>query len=111
MPTVLLTGTPGTGKSSVAKEFSSLTGYRVIDINREVGEDYLYLDLGSKVVDPEVLSKKFSKKVDEKTVVEGHLAHLLSIDGVVIVLRTDPEVLRGRLQEKGFSPEKIQGKS
>ncbi|MCJ7640224.1 MAG: AAA family ATPase, partial [Euryarchaeota archaeon] len=43
---------------------------------------------------------------EDGLVIEGHISHHLSVERV-IVLRTNPAVLRGRLQEKGFSEKKI----
>jgi adenylate kinase len=44
--------------------------------------------------------------VEVDSAIEGHLAHLLGIEGVVIVLRTAPWELRARLMKKGFSDAK-----
>jgi len=98
----LLTGTPGTGKTSIGRELSN-KGYSIIYLNDCVGDDYLRLEEGCKVVDPLVLGEKIKNSLKPGCVVEGHLAHLLGIAGVVIVLRTAPDVLRFRLTEKGFS--------
>jgi adenylate kinase len=107
MVNILLTGTPGTGKSVVAKIFSKLSGFNFVSINDVVGEDYLYMDGGSKVVDPKVLTKKIKGMINGDTVIEGHLAHLLNIRGIVVVLRTNPRELKERLEAKGFSNEKL----
>lgn len=107
MVTILLTGTPGTGKSTVAKVFSSMTGFKLISINEEV-EEYLHIEEGSKVVDLNKLSKKIKRLLEEDCIIEGHLAHLLGIDGVVVVLRTHPKELKRRLKEKGFSKKKLE---
>jgi adenylate kinase len=104
---VLLTGTPGTGKSTTARRFSTMSGFRVISINDVVGEEYLYIEKGSKVVDLNELSKKIKKMIRGAYVIEGHLAHLLDIDGMVIVLRTHPKELKKRLEKKGFHGRKL----
>lgn len=107
MAPVLLTGTPGTGKSTAAKAFSFKTGHDIIHINEEVGADYLSVEDGSKVVDIEVLSEKIGARLTKNCVVDGHLSHLLSLEGIVIVLRTNPRELEKRLVKKGFSKRKI----
>ena len=105
---VLLTGTPGTGKTVIASALSKETGLKIIHINEEVGEDYLYIEDGSKVVDLKKLSKKIKGKLEGDCIIEGHLAQLLDIEGVVIVLRTHPGELGGRLLKKGFSGDKLE---
>jgi adenylate kinase len=40
-------------------------------------------------------------------VIDGHLSHLLPVEAIII-LRCHPEVLRKRLEERGYSPEKVQ---
>ncbi|GBE18953.1 putative kinase [archaeon BMS3Abin16] len=105
MVVLLLTGTPGTGKTSVAGELTK-HGFKVIHLNEAVGDDYLYLEGDCKVVDPLALAEKIRPIVEVDSIIEGHLAHLLGIKGGVIVLRTAPEELRSRLRGKGFSEAK-----
>jgi adenylate kinase len=108
MANLLLTGTPGTGKTHVADILADLTGFTLIGVNEAVGEDYLYIEEESKVVDLKLLSKKIKGIIDSNAIIEGHLAHLLEIKGIVIVLRTKPSELRSRLEKKGFSGGKLE---
>ena len=106
---LLLTGTPGTGKSSLATLLSKKTGMQLIRINDIVdGELTIGLDSerGSKVVDIEKLNARLTKLIKKDTIVEGHLSHILTGD-VVVVLRTKPSVLETRLRKKGFDDEKV----
>jgi adenylate kinase len=107
MVTILLTGTPGTGKTTVAKILSTSAGYKVLSINDLVGDDFLYLEDGVKVVEPDALTKKIKSKIVGDCVIEGHLSHLLDVQGTVIVLRTHPKELEKRLIKKGYSTGKI----
>jgi len=98
-----ITGTPGTGKSSVADALAR-RGYpmvRLIDtiqpyaIGRDEGRDTL-------VIDEERWVQEFTP-VDG--FVEGHFAHLLPCDRVV-VLRCRPDRLLERLRGRGYKEEK-----
>jgi adenylate kinase len=108
MVVILLTGTPGTGKTITAKIFSEMSGFKVISINEEVGDDYLYVEEDSKVVDLKAFSKKIGGMIRGDCIIEGHLAQHLGIEGVIIVLRTRPEELKQRLRKKGFPGEKLE---
>ncbi len=103
---IALTGTPGTGKTSVAKILKKK--YRVVEISEIVKKDpslILYRDekRNSLVVDIDKLREKMSSY---DGIVVGHLSHHLPAD-LVIVLRTHPEILRKRLSTKNYSEEKI----
>jgi adenylate kinase len=114
---IALTGTPGTGKTTVAR----LLPYRVIDINALVREG---LNLGTDPergcleADMDALALRL-KEMDSDTdadsagstdnrdisILEGHFSHFFA--DWAIVLRLAPEVLRGRLEERGYSQGKI----
>jgi len=61
----------------------------------------------SKIVDEEEMDEYIKKIKEEGTIIiEGHLSHLLSVDGVII-LRCHPEELKKRLKAKKWSEKKI----
>lgn len=104
---IALTGTPGVGKSTVAKILER-RGYRVFSVN-ELAEKFgciLGEEEGSKVVDVDKLAKEVRKVEKDLTIIEGHLSHLLKPD-LAIVLRCNPIELKKRLEERGWSTEKI----
>lgn len=108
---LLITGTPGTGKSSVAGALAQTVRAKHVDLNdladaASVGYDE---EAGSKVVDIEKLGREARKVLEGfgEAVIEGHLAHLLPVGDLVIVLRTDPKVLERRLRVKGFGEAKV----
>ncbi len=99
-----LTGTPGTGKTTLAKILES--SYRVIYLkdfeSARVGYDE---KRDSYVVDLDYLSTEILK-ISGNVVVEGHYAHEMPVDAA-IVLRCHPDVLHKRLENRGYSKEKI----
>ena len=103
-----LTGTPGTGKTTVA-DLLRRRGYTVLSVN-ELAENLgcvIGEEEGCKIVDVEDLSKKIRDVLPEGLVIiEGHLSHLLNPDRI-IVLRCNPLELKRRLERKGWPEEKI----
>lgn len=107
---IAITGTPGTGKTSVAEVLALKMKRKLVKINDVVEEKKFYLgyddERGCYVVDVEKLCN-FVNSINEKVVIEGHLAHLCRVD-LVIVLRCRPDVLRERLKKKGWDEKKIE---
>jgi len=100
---VALTGTPGTGKTTVA----DLLDEHVVHLNDAVREHDLTErtddERGSLVVDVEAVREWLAELPGEgTTVVESHLAHLFDADRVV-VLRCHPEELVERLEARADS--------
>ena len=103
---VALTGTPGTGKSTVAGMVDA--GFSVVHVNDLIKEKYnvgLDEERNSWIADLPGLSR-YVKKLKGDIILEGHLSHLLPVD-MVIVLRASPGKLRARLEERGWSEAKI----
>ncbi len=108
---IALTGTPGTGKSTVAKILRK-KGYRVISLNRVIISRKFVRGFDKKrkswIVDfkkvqnyLEDMEKKYSLLI-----LDSHISHLLDID-FAIVLRCSPEELERRLKRKRWNREKI----
>jgi adenylate kinase len=102
---IALTGTPGTGKTSVA----GLLPYRVVDINAlvkdgcNIGPDP---KRGCLEADMDAIEDRLRKMdSDEISVLEGHFSHHFA--DWSIVLRLAPHALRPRLEARGYLPEKI----
>ena len=103
---IALTGTPGTGKSTVARLVDGR--FKVVDLNALIKDGYnLGADpeRGSLIADLDRLAG-YVRRLRGDCLIEGHVSHFLPAD-VVIVLRTAPAVLRQRLKERGWGPAKI----
>jgi adenylate kinase len=109
---VVLTGTPGTGKTTAAERLP----YEVVHLNAVIEREGLWTERDAErdslVVDLDGLRAWVDDTVgstddgdEEVVVLESHLAHLLDADRVV-VLRCRPDVLEARLRERGESAEK-----
>ena len=110
-----LTGTPGTGKSSVSKILETDSGYDIIHLNELIKKENLYKELDenrdSVVADMDKISGRVSEIARKcrncpVTILESHLSHYIA--DIVVVLRASPEELEKRLSSRDYSSEKIQ---
>ncbi len=101
-----ITGTPGTGKTSVASRLAA-DGYTVLHVS-DLASSYVCgrdTQRDCDIVDVDSMDELFRGRTDD-LLVDGHLSHLLSVDQAV-VLRCHPDVLARRLRNKGWSQRKI----
>jgi adenylate kinase len=99
-----ITGTPGTGKSMIGDELSR-RGHTVVHLTTTVGPYVIGEDeeRDAQIVDTDRWAAEF---VPVDGFVEGHIAHLLPCDKIV-VLRCRPDELRKRLAQRKYNKEKI----
>lgn len=105
---IVITGSPGTGKTVIAWILADMLSLELIDIKRIV-EDGGLCEGPECEVDVLKLARAL-EFLDEKDdyIVEGHLACEVEIPAeFVIVLRANPEVLRERLSERGYGEKKL----
>lgn len=115
---VALTGTPGTGKSTMS-DLLKENDFQILEINRIAQEQRLYLAFDEKrqthEVDLEGINKYLKELFKEEIgiyannpiIIEGHLSHLIDIVDIVIILRCHPDILKKRLIDKGWKKNKI----
>ena len=110
MTAIFITGTPCTGKTTLA---SKLNG-RVIKIN-DLARSHGFImgvdeQKGYEIIDIEKLSRHVCEMIQntqDLIIFEGHVSHLLDGADKVIVLRVHPEILKARLEARGYSEAKI----
>ena len=111
MPLIAISGTPGTGKTSVSEELRSRE-YAVLDINKHLRENNL---LGDKDVardtfdvDLDALNDSLEayRNAGATVFMDSHLSHFLD-SHMIIVLRCNPDILADRLRARGYSEMKV----
>lgn len=113
---ILITGTPGVGKTTVSIILKEKLNAYLIRINELVDEKHLYTGIdeekGYKIVDLDLLFNELdniTRKIDKSSyiIIEGHLSHFYENSDIVIVLRANPHALRGRMKVNNWGEAKI----
>lgn len=113
---IIIEGTPGTGKTTIAKKLAEhLKGVHV-DISDLVEKEKLYerIDYNrskTKIADEKQLIKRLVeviKKTSKPLIIEGHYADIVPKKHIqcAIVLRLDPRVLEKRLESRKWPKKK-----
>ena len=113
--TAALTGTPGTGKTTLQRAASD-AGWLTVEVSElarshgaVTGRDETR---GVDEVDVGRLRSAWRAEhaklaATDRVLLVGHLSHLLPCD-IIVVLRTSPRVLRARLEARGYPSAKVQ---
>lgn len=120
MKLVIISGTPGTGKTSVSNKISELIDIKVITLNELAISEGLIHDIDQKrdtnIIDVDNLVSYVMKKIKELKqrgikliIIESHFSDIVpnNLINYAFVLRCEPSVLRKRLEKRGYSKEKI----
>lgn len=93
-----ITGTPGTGKTTISKKLSQdVISLKEFAEERGLGESNEIFEVDVEAV---------NDNLPDDCWVEGHLAHKIDLD-YCIVLRTRPDVLEDRLKDREYSESKM----
>jgi adenylate kinase len=116
MKIICVSGSPGTGKSTLSKKLSKSLDYGYLDINVLIKKEKLSegYDKENKceIIDVKKLNKvliKIIKDSKKSLIIDSHLSHYLSKKYVslCIVTTCDIKVLKDRLKKRGYSAKKI----
>jgi len=113
---IVISGTPGTGKTLVAKELSKLLNAKYVNLSELVISEGLYdeydRDRDSYVINEDLLRDYLRRLVmgtDGYVVIDSHYGELIDDDllSKLIVLRLHPKELLRRLLGKGWALSKV----
>jgi adenylate kinase len=109
---IAITGTPGTGKSTVTSILKK-KGFTVVDLKQVAFDNDFILGIdknrNSCIVDVKKLDKYIKKKFfgEDIVFVEGHIAHLLKCVNKIIILRLHPSKLKEILVKRDWKKDKV----
>jgi adenylate kinase len=106
---VAISGTPGTGKTSVCEKLRE-DGYEVVDLNKLAFETNSVVGTDTErdvdIVDTDALKEKVMELKNDLVFLDGHFSHLMGVD-LSIVLRCNPDELKKRLEAKNWNEKKV----
>ncbi len=113
---IVITGTPGVGKTTVARGLASKLGLRLIELNTLAREGGAIggrdPKRGSLIIKPRrvrALLRRALEGEEGTVIIEGHYGEVVPEELVraAVVIRLNPLVLRGRLRERGYDEVKV----
>ena len=120
MKNIIISGTPGCGKTSVAKEITNSLQAKMLSLNEIAISDNFSFEYDEErktsIVDFEIFLPYVLKKIDElkKTklpflIIESHFSDVIPEKFIdyAFILRCDPDVLYKRLEQKNYVRAKI----
>ena len=113
---IIISGTPGTGKSYLAKKLAKLTYSRVLEVNELIKKKKLHQGYDRSrrcyIVDEHKLSlylAKYIRKCSDNIIIVGHMAHYISpkLVDLCIITKANLKTLRRRLMSRNYVKSKI----
>ncbi len=115
VPNVLITGTPGTGKTSLASLVAGQSGFQHIEVGKWVKERGLHDGWDSELQCFVLDEDKVCDAMEESMSRGGNVVDYHGCDffperwfDLVVVLQTDNGILYDRLQRRGYTGRKLQ---
>jgi len=120
MTIIIISGTPGTGKSSVSKKVSEMINAKTLSLNELVISEKFTLEYDKErdtfIIDFDKLIPYIVNQIDLLTnknqnflLIEGHFSDIVPNELIdyAFVLRCDPDTLYERLKERDYGKKKI----
>ena len=115
MAIIIVSGSVGTGKTTLSKKISKTLNYEYLDVSKLIKDKKLADDYDTEnkcaIVDVKKLNKVLIEiiKKSENLIIDSHLSHYLPKKYVdfCIVTTCDITILRDRLKKRNYSANKI----
>lgn len=106
---LLITGTPATGKTSIAYELSKILKLPYIDVKEVIKSHPETVDRveDNELIINEKLRLVLQKELPLDCIFETHLIEYCPKPGLTVILRTKPAILKKRMLERKYSLQKI----
>ncbi len=113
---IIVTGTPSTGKTTVAKKLAKSINAEYIDVNKLIRKHKLSVGYDrkrrSRIIDIDKLTKVLEnliKNSKKDLVIDSHLSHYLDskLVHLCLVTKCDLKTLRKRLEKRGYHKSKV----
>ncbi|MEM3173994.1 MAG: adenylate kinase family protein [Candidatus Bathyarchaeia archaeon] len=114
---IIITGTPGVGKTSVSAALASRIDAQLVSLGELIRKEKLYIGFDKErdtlIADIEKISRRVGEiisKAQKDIIIEGHLAVDVTPAekaSIVFVLRRNPEELKRILEERSYTERKI----
>lgn len=108
-----ITGTPGTGKTSVTDILEKNPKYQILHLTELINKYHLYSEFDDArdcvVANMDRVQEQVNQLIDVSkfvTIIDSHLSHYIA--DVVIVLRLEPDILKNRLLIRNYSDAKVE---
>lgn len=116
MKVIIVSGTPGTGKTTISKKVSKLLNFEYVDVNKIIKKENLCESYDKKrdcmIVDENKLQKNLSeyiKKSRRNLIIDSHMSYFIpsKLVNLCIITSCTIEKLRPRLEKRKYSKSKI----
>lgn len=112
---IIVSGTPGTGKTTLSKKIAKKNNFEYLDVNKIIEENNLSegydKEKDCKIIDIDKLNDILIRiiKDSKDLVIDSHLSHYLPKEIVdkCIITKCDLKELKQRLEKRNYSKEKV----
>ncbi len=107
---ILITGTPGTGKSTIGKKLAKALGLLYVDVHSHIIKHHLHSGYDRSrrcyIIDGKTL-QKVAKDFQNEVILDSLASHEIFPADICIVTICDLKTLSLRLKKRGYSAKKI----